>query len=113
MSLECSSVTVRIGMNLDVYNKRYSMKVDFSKVMIQHTFEGDMVAIDLRRPLANSIHQTTGDIGFDEFAKALYFSDGEIDVPEEYVEQIKLVVKKTFLASIQRAVNDLLDGVNK
>lgn len=87
-----------------------NMRIDFSKVMIQHTFEGEPVVVDIRKQLANRIHQTTGDIGFDEFAKALYFSDGEIDVPEEYVEQIKAVVKNTFLASVQKAVNDLLAG---
>lgn len=85
-----------------------NMKIDFSKVMIQHTFEGEPVAVDIRKQLANRIHQTTGDIGFDDFARTMYFSDGEIEVPEEYVEQIKAVVKDNFLATVQRAINDLL-----
>ena len=82
--------------------------IDFSKVMVQHTFEGDKVAVDLRKPLGNMIHQTTGDIGFDDFARAIYFSDGEINVPEEYVEQLKQVIKENYLASVQKAFNELL-----
>lgn len=83
-------------------------RIDFSKVMVQHTFEGEPVAVDIRKQLANRIHQTTGDIGFDDFARTMYFSEGEIEVPEEYIEQLKQVVKETFLASVQRAINGLL-----
>lgn len=82
--------------------------IDFSKVMIQHTFEGEEVAVDLRKQLGNKIHQTTGDIGFDDFARQIYFSEGEIEVPDEYMEPLRQVVKENFLASVQRAINELL-----
>lgn len=82
--------------------------MDFGKVMIQHTFEGEMVALDMRKQLGNRIHQTTGDIGFDDFARQIYFSEGEIEVPEEYVEPLKQLVKEEYLASVQRTFNELL-----
>ena len=82
--------------------------VDFSKVMVQHTFEGEKIAVDLRKQLGNKIHQTTGDIGFDDFARHIYFSEGEIEVPDEYIDPLKQVVKDNFLASVQRALNELL-----
>lgn len=82
--------------------------MDFGKVMIQHTFEGEMVAVDMRKQLGNKIHQTTGDIGFDDFARQIYFSEGEIEVPEEYVEPLKQLVKEEYLASVQRTFNELL-----
>ena len=82
--------------------------VDFSKVMVQHTFEGEKIAVDLRKQLGNKIHQTTGDIGFDDFARQIYFSEGEIEVPDEYIDPLKQVVKDNFLASVQRALNELL-----
>ena len=84
--------------------------INFGKVMVEHTFEGERQAVDLRKSLGNKIHQTTGDIGFDDFAKKIYFSDGEIEVPIEYVESLKQVVKETYLASVQRAINELLDS---
>lgn len=82
--------------------------IDFSKVMVQHTFEGEKIAVDLRKQLGNKIHQTTGDIGFDDFARQIYFSEGEIEVPDEYMDPLKQVVKDNFLASVQRAINELL-----
>lgn len=82
--------------------------IDFGKVMVQHTFEGDPVAVDMRKQLGNKIHQTTGDIGFDDLARTIYFSDGEIEVPQEYIEPLKQVVKENYLASVQRAFNELL-----
>ena len=82
--------------------------IDFSKVMVQHTFEGEKIAVDLRKQLGNKIHQTTGDIGFDDFARQIYFSEGEIEVPDEYIDPLKQVVKDNFLASVQRALNELL-----
>lgn len=82
--------------------------IDFSKVMVQHTFEGEPVAVDMRKQIGNKIHQTTGDIGFDDFARVIYFSEGKIEVPHEYVEPLKQLVKETYLASVQRAFNDLL-----
>lgn len=82
--------------------------IDFSKVMVQHTFEGEAVAVDMRKQLGNKIHQTTGDIGFDDFARTMYFSEGEIEVPKEYIGQLKEIIKANYLASVQRAFNELL-----
>ena len=82
---------------------------DFGKVMIQHTFEGDPVAVDLRKALGNKIHQTTGDLGLDELARTIYFSQGEVEVPAEYVNDIKEIVKGNYLASVQKAINELLN----
>ena len=82
--------------------------IDFGKVMVQHTFEGDPVAIDMRKQLGNKIHQTTGDIGFDDLARTIYFSEGDVEVPQEYIEPLKQLVKENYLASVQRAFNGLL-----
>lgn len=83
--------------------------IDFGKVMIQHTFEGEKIAVDVRKQLGNKIHQTTGDIGFDDFARKIYFSDGEIEVPEEYIGQLKKVVKENYTVPLQRAFEELLN----
>ena len=82
--------------------------IDFGKVMVHTTFEGDPVAVDMRKQLGNKIHQTTGDIGFDDLARTIYFSEGEVEVPQEYIEPLKQLVKENYLASVQRAFNELL-----
>ena len=91
-----------------IKKKMKTVKFDFGKVMIQHTFEGEKVAVDIRKQLGNKIHQTTGDIGFDDLARQIYFSEGEIEIPEEYIEQIRAIVKENYLASVQRAINEQL-----
>lgn len=85
-----------------------AIKINFGNVLVQHTFEGEPMAIDFRKQIGNKIHQTTGDIGFDDFARKVYFSEGEIEVPVEYIEPLKEIIKDTFLASVQRAFNELL-----
>lgn len=82
--------------------------IDFGKVMIQHTFEGEPVMVDMRKQIGNKIHQTTGDIGFDDLARAIYFSEGEVEIPQEYIEPLKQLIKDSYLASVQRVFNELL-----
>ena len=84
------------------------VKVDFGKIKVQLTFEGEPVELDIRKTLGNHIHQTTGDIGFDDFARLIYFSEGEIEVPEEYITPLLDVIKGNYIASVQRALNELL-----
>lgn len=95
-------------MDVNILDMENKVMIDFGKVMVQHTFEGDPVAVDMRKQLGNKIHQTTGDIGFDDFARTIYFSEGEIEVPQEYIEPLKQLVKENYLASVQRAFNELL-----
>lgn len=84
------------------------VKVDFGKVMVQHNIEGELQSFDFRKDLGNEIHQTTGDIGFDDFAHKIYFSEGAIEVPEEYIEPLKEIIKVRYLASVQKAFTKLL-----
>jgi hypothetical protein len=84
------------------------VKVDFGKVMVQHNIEGELQSFDFRKALGNEIHQTTGDIGFDDFAHKIYFSEGAIEVPEEYIEPLKEIIKGRYLASVQKAFAKLL-----
>ena len=82
--------------------------IDFGRIPIKHTIEGDLVYVDIRKKLGNRIHQTTGDIGFDDFAHQVYFSEGELEVPAEYVEPLKAIIKEHYLASVQKSFNELL-----
>lgn len=85
-------------------------KIDFGKINVEINFEGDIVEVDARKPLGNAIHQTTNDIGFDEFAKKIYFSEGEIEIPEEYINPLKSVVAQFLIVPVQTAINKLLDN---
>ena len=82
--------------------------VDFSKVSVQLTFEGDPKELDFRKPLGNDIRQASGDIALDEFARKVYFSEGPVEVPEEYFAFIKHVVREKYNVPTQEAFESLL-----
>lgn len=86
-------------------------KVDFGKVKVQLTFEGDPVEFNMRKIIGNMIRQNTNDIGLDEFAKKVYFSDGPVEIPDEYIRPILNIVKSSMTVPAQKALNELL--INK
>lgn len=88
-------------------------RVDFSKVEVQLTFEGEPVEIDFRKVLGNLIHQNTPDIGLDTFARTIYFSEGEIEVPDEYIEPILRIAGNSLNVPAQNALIGILkDNTN-
>lgn len=88
-------------------------KVDFSKLKVQLTFEGVPVEIDFRKVLGNLIHQNTPDIGLDTFARTIYFSDGEVEVPDEYIDQILWIASQGLNVPAQNALIGILkDNTN-
>lgn len=85
------------------------MKVDFRKIMVEINFEGDQVEVDIRKQLANAIRQSTNDIGFDDFAREVYYSDGEIEVPSEYIQPIINVAAACLIVPVQRALKQIFE----
>lgn len=86
-----------------------TLKVDFSKVEIQLNFEGSPVTKDMRKVIGNLLRNSSGDIGFgDTFAKAIYYSDGPVEVPPEYISELLSIVKANFTIPVQEAFMKLL-----
>lgn len=88
--------------------KTESLLADFSKVSVQLTFEGAPKLLDMRKPLGNAIRAAAGDIALDEFARRVYFSEGPVEVPAEYVPFILHVVKEKYNVPTQEAFESLL-----
>lgn len=89
------------------------MKVNFKNVKVQMTFEGEAISIDLRKDLGNAIRRNTADIGMDETARQIYFSDGEIEIPDEHANDIVAIASKSFIVPIQQALKELLTNKDK
>lgn len=83
-------------------------QVDFGKVKVQLTFEGNPVEFNMRKVIGNMIRQNTNDIGMDEFARKVYFSDGPVEIPDEYINPILGIVKLSMTVPAQKALNELL-----
>lgn len=88
------------------------MKVNFKAIEVQTSFEGDKQVFDVAKRLGNEMMYNSSillDIGFEELAKEIYYSDGEVEVPERYHQAIIAVVKASpFIAAIKREVINLL-----
>lgn len=83
-------------------------QVDFGNVKVQLTFEGNPVEFNMRKVIGNMIRQNTNDIGLDEFARKVYFSDGPVEIPDEYIKPILGIVKLSMTVPAQKALNELL-----
>ena len=86
------------------------MKADFSKLSVQMGFEGEPETMDLRKELGNAIRRNTGDIGLDETARAIYFSGGEVEIPDGHADEIIRIVSRCYVVPIQEAVKQALEA---
>ena len=89
-------------------NEKKPLMVDFGKVSVQMTFEGKPEEVDYRHSLGNAMRQASGDIALDEFARKVYFSEGEVEVPLNYIPFIQQVVKDKYNIPTQEAFDKLL-----
>ena len=90
------------------------MKVNFRIIEVQVSFEGEKRVFDIAREIGNMMMYNGSillDIGFEDLARTIYHSDGEVEVPERYCKAIIEVVKQSsFIAAIKREVINLLGG---
>ena len=90
------------------------MKVNFRIIEVQVSFEGEKRVFDIAREIGNMMMYNGCillDFGFEFLARTIYYSDGEVEVPERYCKAIIEVVKQSsFIAAIKREVINLLGG---
>ena len=90
------------------------MKVDFSKVSINATVEGDPEVIDLTKEVGNLVYGRTADIAVSDFGKKIYYSKEAIDVPRPMAESVKdIIMGSSFIAPLKNAMNELLTPKTK
>lgn len=82
------------------------MKANFKNISVEVAFD-EYRELDLAKELGNYIHTNTNDIGLDDTARAIYHSDGEMEVDDIHAQQIVDMVKSrdcVFLAGVKRAI---------
>lgn len=88
--------------------------MNFRIIEVQVSFEGEKRVFDIAREIGNMMMYNGSillDIGFEDLARTIYYSDGEVEVPERYCKAIIEVVKQSpFIAAIKREVINLLGG---
>lgn len=86
--------------------------IDFTKVEAVISFEGETREFNVAKRLGNLMMFNSSvllDIGFEDLAKEIYYSNGAVEVDEKYVPYIEQIVTNSeFIAAVKRAVIKLL-----
>lgn len=84
------------------------MRINFKSLEAQTSFEGEKQTFDIARILGNNMMYNSSillDIGFEDLAREIYYSEGEVEVPERYRQaMIEVVRQSPFIAAIKREV---------
>lgn len=86
--------------------------IDFTKIEAIVSFEGEKRVFNIAQRLGNLMMFNSSvllDIGFEDLAKTIYYSTGEVEIDEKYVPAIQqIVVNSEFIAAVKRTVTELL-----
>lgn len=86
------------------------MKANFKQLQVEVAFD-EYELVDITKSLGNFLHANTNDIGLDDVAREIYHSEGELEIPNDYIEMIESLVMNPqcpLLAAFKRAiVNEL------
>ena len=81
-------------------------KIDFTNINVQVSFNGTCKTFNMAHAVGNAMRYTgsvVGDIGFDKLAEIIYFSNGEVDIADEYVRPLAQVISDMpIMAAIKR-----------
>ena len=90
------------------------MKIDFTKIKVQVSFDGTHKTFNIAKEIGNDMMfngSVICDIGFEELARQIYFSDGEVEIPPQYIQHLlKVVLQGGYLATIKRHLIGKLNG---
>lgn len=88
------------------------MKIDFTKIEVPVSFDGTTQRFNIAEVTGNGMMfngSIIADIGFEELAREIYYSKGEVEVPERYAQYIvQIVMGSSFPACIKRYIRDTL-----
>lgn len=83
-------------------------KVNFRTLEVQTSFDGERQRFDVAKTVGNMMMYNGSvllDIGFEDLAKEIYYSEGEVEVPAQYAGAVKEVVRQSqLIAAIKREV---------
>lgn len=87
-------------------------KIDFTKISVQVSFNGSCKTFNMSHVVGNAMRYTgsvVGDIGFDKLAETIYFSDGEVEIADEYIRPlVQVITDMPIMATIKRYIIDKL-----
>lgn len=92
-------------------------KIDFTKFKVPVSFNGSERVFNIAKVVGNAMKYTgsvVGDIGFDKLAETIYYSDGAVEIPAEYIRPLTQVINDgPFMATVKRELIKCLNGNGK
>lgn len=89
------------------------MKINFRKIEAQTSFEGEKQTFDVTETVGNEMMYNGSillDIGFEDLAKAIYYSKDAVEIPERYCKALELVVKNSrLIVAVKREIINQLN----
>lgn len=82
------------------------MIANFKNLEVEVTF-GNFKGLDVTHILGNFLHANTSDIGLDDTARAIYYSEGDVEIPDEHAKVIVAMVgssKCSIVAGIKKSI---------
>lgn len=90
------------------------MKIDFTNLTVQVSFDGSHKTFNIARNVGNDMMyngSVISDIGFEELARQIYFSDGEVEIPPQYAKPLlQVILESNYIAAIKRELAKILNG---
>lgn len=90
------------------------MKIDFTKIEVQVSFDGTRKTFNIAKNVGNDMMYNGSviqDIGFEDLAKKIYFSDGEVEIPPQYAKPLlQVIYENNYIAAIKRHLAIILNG---
>ena len=90
------------------------MKVYFTKIEVQVSFDGTRKTFNIAQNVGNDMMYNGSviqDIGFEELARQIYFSDGEVEIPQQYMTPLaQVIMDSNYIAAIKRYLLQMFDG---
>lgn len=90
------------------------MKVDFTKIEVQVSFDGTRKKFNIAKEVGNDMMYNGSviqDIGFEKLAEEIYYSDGEVEIPRQYMTPlVQVIMDSNYIASIKRHLLQMFDG---
>ncbi len=83
-------------------------KIDFSRLHIQYDIEGDKRVMDARKSVGNTVYRSN-DVALSDFGKKIYYSEGEVEVPEDLLHGFfNLMWTSDLIVPVKAAIRDLI-----
>lgn len=87
-------------------------KVDFTHMQVQISFDGQYRTVNVAKDLGNDMmfnSSVLSDIGFEDLARKIYYSEGPVEIPEQYIQPMLRVISEcNYIATVKRYLTKAL-----